>query len=82
MQRKFALKGLLESAGFKILVEDLSLYCQKVDNSVINRSSKPIGLDGLSNLNFELGEKSGLGIVLNLIESYKQELIDKSSNQT
>ncbi len=78
MQRKLSLKAFLSCSGYKIFREELDLYYENADNRVINKYKKAIGLDGLSDLNFDLGEKTGLGKVLNILESYKLELEDKS----
>ena len=82
LQRKLALKMFLESAGYMIFVQELQTYYDGASNRVINKYKGSIALDGLSALNYDLGEKSGLGKVLNILDNYKEELEDNSSSQT
>lgn len=82
MQRQLALKGFLESQGFRIFLEELNLFYKDAENRVINKSSKPVGLEVLNLLNFDIGEKSGLNKVLCILEGYAEELKDKSSSET
>ncbi len=79
MQRKLALKAFLESSGFKIFLVELNLLHDKSDFSVINRYKKPVDLNELAELNYDLGEKSGFSKILAILESFKEELLDKSS---
>lgn len=81
-QRRMALKTFLECAGYKIFEEELQMYYDSSNNHVINKYSSSIGLDKLAGLNYDLGEKAGLGKALNILENFKTELREKSSNQT
>lgn len=79
MQRKLALKSLLESSGYKLFLKELELHLECVINKVEKHQSECVKLDVLSELNYDLGKKAGLKIVLSILESFKEELENKSS---
>lgn len=79
MQRKLALKSLLESSGIKLFNEELQLHIDCVINKVDKHQSECVNLETLSELNYDLGKKAGLEIVLSILRSFKEELENKSS---
>ena len=73
-QRKLALQGLMENAGMKILKNDLDDDWVYALNE-INKAKGPVDHKALSKLNFDLGRKAGLEMVLNRLAGYEDDLI-------
>lgn len=80
LQRKMALKGFLESSGFRIFAEELGMHIDNSDAKKSERLKGFISAGGLDLLNFEIGKNSGLRTVLSILESFKEELKDTSSS--
>ena len=77
-QKKLALKAFFGCAPYKELREEIDELVKYSDFEITKKMSKPITSDELAKLNFEVGVKSGLFQVLNILENLKEELEDNS----
>lgn len=76
-QYKTKIQSLIQAAGmipFKADIND----CVNYANGEIDKSKNKVGFiseSGLSKLNYDLGRKSGLEMVLNILQGYEDDLI-------
>ena len=82
MQRKLALKSFLGSSGFKIFAEELGTYVDSNQARLNAILRKPVAPEELADLNINLGIKTGVNAILNILENLRQELEDTSSGPT
>lgn len=73
-----ALKTFLTCAGFKLFAEDLASFIDANQAGIEKILLKPLGTEETTILNRKLGVKNGTQVVLNILESYKEELNDRS----
>lgn len=81
-QRKLAIKAFLESSGFRLFAEEVAMHTEDLKNKTEKMLQKPLTADEMQTLNFKLGTKNGIQVILNILENFKQELLDNSSSQT
>ena len=79
LERKLVLDSLLSSSGFKALNLDLKGFEEFASTQVDIILADSIGMEDIGRLNFNLGVKHGLFMVRNLLQSYQEELEDKSA---
>lgn len=72
----------MESAGLPILLGEILTHKEFVQGKVNTMVEGPLCEKGLAVFNFDNGKNAGLAVVLNILESFKEELLDTSSNQT
>lgn len=79
-QNKLALQSLIEASGMRVFKADLSdLMLYSV--SEIESCHKGFVPEGkLAKLNFDLGRKAGLEMVLNTLQGYEDELVGDDVN--
>ncbi len=79
MQRALGLHYMFDSAGFKIFEHDLSELKEYAEGQIQQSHNEGFyTADRLSKLNYDLGRKAGLEMVLNVITQLREELNDKS----
>lgn len=79
-QNKLALQGLMENAGMRILKADLADILLYADSEIDSCKKGFIAESKLSKLNFDLGRKAGLEMVLNTLQGYEDELVGDDVN--
>jgi hypothetical protein len=76
LARKKVLSQYLLSEGHSEFLKELSDHLTCADSEISEQQRSFISEVGLNKLNFNLGIKSGLNRVLNILNSYKEELED------
>lgn len=75
-QYKIKIQSLLEASGFEIFKADLDGFMEFADaQTQIQLGKGHLSADGLELFNYNLGRKSGLEMVLNLLAQYAEELV-------
>lgn len=80
MQRKEALNSLMGSAGMKILLEAIGDVQAGVDSQLESAMHEAIDQSKLAKLNFQLGKKKAYTIVLEILDSFKEELEERENS--
>lgn len=76
MQNKMALESLVGSAGMRVFKADLNDLVLYADSEIVANKKGHITSEKLSKLNYDLGRKQGLEMVLNVLQGYEDELVD------
>lgn len=79
-QNKLALQGLMESSGMRVFKADLSDLVSYADSEVDSCKKSFIPENKMAKLNFDLGRKAGLEMVLNTLQGYEDELVGDDVN--
>lgn len=74
-QYKLAIQHLMESAGMRVLKSDLNDDIAFANAEVGRVTKKFVNQNSLAELNYNLGLKAGLEMVLNRLANYEDDLI-------
>lgn len=74
-QRLTSVQSLMESAGMRVLKQDLADDLAYAEVEIESDKKNFINESKLAKLNFDLGRKAGLEMVLNRLDEYKDELV-------
>lgn len=78
-QRKTTLQSLMQASGMRTFKADLADCVAEVQNKLEYRGF--INDSALNKLNFDLGRKAGLEMVLNLLQNYEDDLVGDDVKQ-
>lgn len=81
LARKLALSSFLGSPGFRLFAEEIGTNVEFNQNEIDKLTKCCVDPKQLCHFNYNLGTKNGMKIVLNILESFKEELKDNSPEQ-
>ncbi len=81
LQRLLGLDSFFSNAGYKEFNEQVEGFVIYADTKVGEVLKNAVSPDDLERLNYNLGVRQGLQMVLNLIQGFKDDLEEKSASQ-
>lgn len=79
-QNKMALQSLIEASGMRIFKADLSDLMSYADSEINSCKKGFVPENKMAKLNYDLGRKAGLEMVLNTLQGYEDELVGDDVN--
>lgn len=76
-QNKMALQSLIEASGMRVFKADLSDLVAYAESEIDSCKKGFIPENKMAKLNYDLGRKAGLEMVLNTLQGYEDELINE-----